>query len=187
MLGLKLNHVSKRGHWTLYWKHSRIAGRLGRSCDDAVILLCNISIMHKTLIACWYPGYAPRIMLADTVETLYNTVNFCWNTHKRHSIARPKGRGMGVSFVSSKGNILCRLVKIELYKIFAIINRAIKGLHCTVVTNGHPGIYVDHTATELRHLNNNVNIMKRRWRQTQRHLQNSCRMTHVSFVDTILR
>ena len=32
--------------------------------------------------------------------------------------------------VSSKGNILCRLIKIELYKIFAIINRAIKGLHC---------------------------------------------------------
>ena len=31
----------------------------------------------------------------DTVETLYNTINFCWNTHKRHSIARPKGRGMG--------------------------------------------------------------------------------------------
>ena len=35
-----------------------------------------------------------------------------------------------MSFVSSKGNILCRLIKIELYKIFAIINRAIKGLHC---------------------------------------------------------
>ena len=31
----------------------------------------------------------------NTVETLYNTINFCWNTHKRHSIARPKGRGMG--------------------------------------------------------------------------------------------
>ena len=31
----------------------------------------------------------------NTVETLYNTVNFCWSTHKRHSIARPKGRGMG--------------------------------------------------------------------------------------------
>ena len=29
------------------------------------------------------------------IETLYNTVNFCWSTHKRHSIARPKGRGMG--------------------------------------------------------------------------------------------
>ena len=58
----------------------------------------------------------------NTVETLYNTINFCWNTHKRHSIARPKG--------SSKGNILCRLINIELYKIFAIINRAIKGLHC---------------------------------------------------------
>ena len=38
-----------------------------------------------------------------------------------------------MSFVSSKGNILCRLVKIELYKIFAIINRAIKGLHCTCI------------------------------------------------------
>ena len=36
-----------------------------------------------------------------------------------------------MSFVSSKGNILCRLIKIELYKIFAIINRAIKGLHST--------------------------------------------------------
>ena len=36
-----------------------------------------------------------------------------------------------MSFVSSKGTILCRLVNIELYKIFAIINRAIKGLHCT--------------------------------------------------------
>ena len=35
-----------------------------------------------------------------------------------------------MSFVSSKGNILCRLINIELYKIFAIINRAIKGLHC---------------------------------------------------------
>ena len=30
-----------------------------------------------------------------TVETLYNTINFCWSTHKRHSIARPKGRGVG--------------------------------------------------------------------------------------------
>ena len=37
-----------------------------------------------------------------------------------------------MSFVSSRGNILCRLIKIELYKIFAIINRAIKGLHCNL-------------------------------------------------------
>ena len=36
-----------------------------------------------------------------------------------------------MSFVSSKGNILCRLINIELYKIFAIINRAIQGLHCS--------------------------------------------------------
>ena len=39
-----------------------------------------------------------------------------------------------MSFLSSKGNILCRLIKIELYKIFAIINRAIKGLHCMNVS-----------------------------------------------------
>ena len=45
----------------------------------------------------------------------------------------PERARYGVSFVSSKGNILCRLVKIELYKIFAIINRAIKGLHCTLI------------------------------------------------------
>ena len=42
----------------------------------------------------------------------------------------PERARYGVSFVSSKGNIFCRLIKIELYKIFAIINRAIKGLHC---------------------------------------------------------
>ena len=35
------------------------------------------------------------LVMSSTVETLYNTVNFCWSTHKRHSIARPKGRGMG--------------------------------------------------------------------------------------------
>ena len=46
----------------------------------------------------------------------------------------PERARYGVSFVSSKGNIFCRLIKIELYKIFAIINRAIKGLHC----NGIP-------------------------------------------------
>ena len=31
----------------------------------------------------------------STIETLYNTINFCSSTHKRHSIARPKGRGLG--------------------------------------------------------------------------------------------
>ena len=34
------------------------------------------------------------LIVTHTGETLYNTVNFCWSTHKRHSIARPKGRGM---------------------------------------------------------------------------------------------
>ena len=31
----------------------------------------------------------------NTIETLYNTVNLCRSTHKRHSVARPKGWGMG--------------------------------------------------------------------------------------------
>ena len=43
-----------------------------------------------------------------------------------------------MSFVSSKVNILCRFINIELYKIFVIINRAIKGLHCST-NKGHPG------------------------------------------------
>ena len=38
----------------------------------------------------------------STVETLYNTVNFCWSTHKRHSIARPKCEVWGV-FCEFKG------------------------------------------------------------------------------------
>ena len=52
----------------------------------------------------------------------------------------PERARYGVSFVSSKGNILCRLVKIELYKIFAIINRAIKGLHCINILHTSTGI-----------------------------------------------
>ena len=54
-----------------------------------------------------------------------------------------------MSFMSSKGNILCRLINLELYKIFAILNRAIKGLHCmhlgillAGIENG--GIDLDH-------------------------------------------
>ena len=53
-------------------------------------------ISHRKSDCCFNssaPGRLERNL--DTVETLYNTVNFCWSTHKRHSIARPKGRGMG--------------------------------------------------------------------------------------------
>ena len=57
-----------------------------------------------------------------------------------------------MSFVSSKGNILCRLIKIELYKIFATINRAIKGLHCNcwiIVNRFINNIHIEHIQ-ELR-------------------------------------
>ena len=49
-----------------------------------------------------------------------------------------------MSFVSSKGNILCRLINIELYKIFAIINRTIKDLHCIYIreSNWSPLVYI---------------------------------------------
>ena len=52
---------------------------------------CSVCHLFNGMI---YVGYVLS-MLHCTVETLYNTVNFCWSTHKRHSIARPKGRGMG--------------------------------------------------------------------------------------------
>ena len=41
-------------------------------------------------------AYRADPLYSYTVETLYNTVNFCWSTHKRHSIARPKGEVWGV-------------------------------------------------------------------------------------------
>ena len=59
----------------------------------------NVNIVFADVLAPWI-SRASATMVATlhdkrTVETLYNTVNFCWSTHKRHSIARPKGRGMG--------------------------------------------------------------------------------------------
>ena len=48
-------------------------------------------LQHDTKCVIWFIWHHDN----NTVETLYNTVNFCWSIHKRHSIARPKGRGMG--------------------------------------------------------------------------------------------
>ena len=65
-----------------------------------------------------------------------------------------------MSFVSSKGNILCRLIKIELYKIFAIINRAIKGLHCIVCVTMMTILHADMTqaANTIPHLNRSATV-----------------------------
>ena len=52
----------------------------------------------------------------STVETLYNTVNFCWNTHKRHSIARPKGRGMGCLLCVQRATYCVDLSKLSSIK-----------------------------------------------------------------------
>ena len=54
--------------------------------------------------------------ILTTVETLYNTVNFCWSTHKRHSIARPKGRGMGCLFWVQKATYCVDLSKLSSIK-----------------------------------------------------------------------
>ena len=73
---------------------------------DDVIMLIEFSMKsewHSSSIPFNKPplklGYGwlinPIVYISLTVETLYNTINFCWSTHKRHSIARPKGRGMG--------------------------------------------------------------------------------------------
>ena len=54
----------------------------------------HIDVFQSVQLQCLCGG-SDGIGTGSTVETLYNTVNFCWSTHKRHSIARPKGRGMG--------------------------------------------------------------------------------------------
>ena len=57
----------------------------GVFCGSSIwLIFCPVPVILNVIIHVSY-----------TVETLYNTVNFCWSTHKRHSIARPKGRGMG--------------------------------------------------------------------------------------------
>ena len=73
----------------------------GHTADKSALLkvINNYPVLGKVMA--WYlTDHKPlselmMALLTDTVETLYNTINFCWSTHKRHSIARPKGRGMG--------------------------------------------------------------------------------------------
>ena len=56
----------------------------------------SCSSLEAFLIWLWRCCWLEALwVFSYTVETLYNTINFCWSTHKRHSIARPKGRGMG--------------------------------------------------------------------------------------------
>ena len=51
-----------------------------------------------------------------TVKTLYNTINFCSSTHKRHSIACPKGRGMGCLLWVQKATYCVDLSKLSSIK-----------------------------------------------------------------------
>ena len=83
----------------------------------------------------WKVHVDDSVQECSTVETFYNTGQFLLKYSQKTLHSSPERARYGVSFVSSKGNILCRLVKIELYKIFAIINRAIKGLHCISIAN----------------------------------------------------
>ena len=71
--------------------------------DLATVLAAYVELLIAT--SAWalrsQSTYYPEECLSNDqghgniVETLYNTINFCWSSHKRHSIARPKGRGMG--------------------------------------------------------------------------------------------
>ena len=63
------------------------------SLSTTIMLPC--SVQNLRMIWQWLRMITHLPLMPHTVETLYNTVNFCWSTHKRHSIARPKGRGMG--------------------------------------------------------------------------------------------
>ena len=96
-----------RQHWFLWNNHnarecfvSAWSVRLKNKVDFFVLLnIFNIQnssacLLLFTLQAALMAG-VNHVFNQFTVETLYNTINFCWSTHKRHSIARPKGRGMG--------------------------------------------------------------------------------------------
>ena len=68
----------------------RVAWFLYDNMSSATVL----AVLRNALINMHQPSIE-MVEKRNTVETLDNTVNFCWNTHKRHSIARPKRRGMG--------------------------------------------------------------------------------------------
>ena len=74
--------------WPSYWTNSRYAS--GLRYYDAY--MTSLDLYNSWALAWSGTSFANFL---STVETLYNTINFCWSTHKRHSIARPKGRGMG--------------------------------------------------------------------------------------------
>ena len=91
---------------------------------------CVITIMSNQAalsLLCIHPSGC-QIGWRGTVETLYNTINFCWSTHKRHSIARPKGRGMGCLLWVQRATYC-----VDLSILSSIKNRAIKGLHCIAI------------------------------------------------------
>ena len=64
-------------------------------CPRSNSFWCRVTVTHTGTCHHFESVTSVWFHIRYTVETLYNTVNFCWNTHKRHSIARPKGRGMG--------------------------------------------------------------------------------------------
>ena len=91
---------SCRWSLTLWWWIST------GSADSLVLIRCLICTKPlpetKRINADPDPGHhrvfhhvSLRRIWTGTVETLYNMINFCWSTHKRHSTARPKGPGMG--------------------------------------------------------------------------------------------
>ena len=79
--------------------------------------------MHWLDTLYWLVERWPSIPHPYTVETLYNTIVFHQNTHKRHPIARP-------SFVSSKPDPYPTPVNVVVYLISAIMNRVIKRFYC---------------------------------------------------------
>ena len=120
--------------------HDHIDGLVQERCNSIAntLELClsgtNPSLCdYKCISAYTYNG--PRcpaaIAEATTVETLYNTVNFCWSTHKRHSIACPKGRGMECLLWVQRATYCVDLSKLSSIKY--LLNHAIKGLHCILV------------------------------------------------------
>ena len=85
----------------LYHRVAYLRGRFLLILKRKIKIFCwthlsySFSCINYFVFWLWVHSRSLRFNYEYTVETLYNTINFCSSTHKRHSIARPKGRGMG--------------------------------------------------------------------------------------------
>ena len=117
--------------WINGWVNNHEAGDLRRQCPhyDVIVMKSSSTFSAANISGnvLWLLQLHDTIQMKldytwinydhdNTVETLYNTVNFCWSTHKGHSIARPKGRGMGCLLWVQRATYCVDLSKLSFIK-----------------------------------------------------------------------